>query len=126
MDYRPAQCNIGPHQRRRRAALAVGGLAAAGVVVVAHLAGYLPELLLVGVFVPFAVAFEWGIQAYEGFCVRLALLGRYDFSGDDAAESTGSVTDPDHRRRDRRHALRISVISVILAAVATALVVAAL
>ena len=127
MDYRPAQCNIGPQQRRRRAALSVGGLVAAGAIVVAHLAGHLPELLLPGVFVPFAVAFEWGIQAYEGFCVRLALLGRYDFSGaGNDAEATGGVSDPEHRRRDRRHAFRISVISVALAAVATALVVAVL
>lgn len=125
MDYRPAQCNIGSHQRRRRAALSAAGLIVASLVVAAHPVGSLPELLLVGVFVPFAVAFEWGIQAYEGFCVRLALLGRYDFAGEDES-GTGAVTDPSHRRRDRRYALRISVISVALAAVATALVVAAL
>jgi len=123
VDYRPAQCNIGSRQRRRRAVFSTAGLLVASVVVAAYLVGALPELLLVGVFVPFAVAFEWGIQAYEGFCVRLALLGRYDFAGEDG---TGAVTDPSHRRRDRRYALRLSVISVVLAAVATALVVAAL
>jgi hypothetical protein len=125
VSYRPAQCNIGRRGRRRRAAFSLAALAVAGGVVGAYLAGALPELLLPAVFVPLAIAFEWGIQAYESFCVRLAVLGRYDFSGEQG-DGTGTVGDPSHRREDRRYALRISVVSVTLAAVATAVIVALL
>jgi hypothetical protein len=126
VSYRPAQCNIGRRQRRRRAALSLAALGVAGVVVVAYVVGILPRLLLAGVFVPLALAFEWGVQAYESFCVRLALLGRYEFDGETDGDTRGTVTDPQHRREDRRHALRISVVSVVLAAIATAAIVALL
>lgn len=124
MSYRPAQCNIGRRQRRRRAAYAVVSALAAAAFVVAYLVGAIPRLLLIGVFAPLALAFEFAVQAYESFCVGLALLGRYDFS--DGGGSTGPVTDPANRRDDRLYALRITVASVVLAAVVTAGLVAVL
>jgi len=118
MSYRPAQCNIDQRGRRRRAALAVVAALVAGGMVAAYIVGVIPRLLLIGVFAPLAVAIEFAVQAYESFCVSLALLGRYDFRAGEG--ETGRVTDPANRRDDRLYALRISVVSVLLAAVVTA------
>ncbi|WP_248895586.1 hypothetical protein [Haloplanus halobius] len=126
MEYQPGQCNIGSRQRRRRAALAVASMLVALGIVGGYLADELPRFALVVLFVPLAMAFEWGIQAYESFCVRLAVFGRYDFSGSGADDAVGTVSDPAARRADRRSALRISVVSVVLAAVTTALCLALL
>jgi hypothetical protein len=118
VSYRPAQCNVGRRGRRRRAAFALASALVAAGVVVAYLVGVIPRLLLIGVFAPLALAFEFGVQAYESFCVTFALLGRYDFS--DEGGERGRVADPANRRDDRLYALRITVASVVLAAVVTA------
>jgi len=120
--YQPASCNIGRRQRKRRLAVAGVAFAVAAGYVGAVVAGYLPEQLLVGVFVPLAVGFEWGVQAITSFCVRLALLNRYDFGSDDS--ETGTVTDPSHRKADHEYAAKITVAAVALAGATTALTVA--
>ena len=120
MSYRPAQCNIGRRGRWRRAAFAAVSALVAAAFVGAYLVGAIPRLLLIGVFAPLAVAIEFAVQAYESFCVSLALLGRYDFRGEDGESERGRVTDPANRRDDQLYALRISVVSVTLAAVVTA------
>jgi len=123
VSYRPAQCNIGRRQRHRRAACAgVSALVAVGFVV-ASLVGAIPRLLLIGVFAPLALTVEFALQAYESFCVGLALLGTYDFSGEGEA---GRVSDPSNRRDDRMYALRITVASATLAALTTVGLVAVL
>lgn len=52
--------------------------------------------------------------------MRFALLGRYDLTG--SGGEVGEVTDPDARSADARYAIRITVFSIALAAVATAVV----
>ncbi|MCD2205281.1 hypothetical protein [Halobacterium sp. KA-6] len=120
-DYRPGQCNIGSEQRQRRARIAALAFLTAAVVVAAYLAGDLPEPLLLVVFVPLAVGFEWAFQANESFCVRLALAGQYAF-GDDREE----VPDAANRRTDQLYAAKITVTSVLLSALVTAALVFAL
>ncbi|MCG1003518.1 MULTISPECIES: hypothetical protein [Halobacterium] len=114
-DYRPGQCNIGSKQRQRRGRIAALAFLAAAALVAAYAAGALPEPLLLAVFVPLAVGFEWAFQAYESFCVRLALAGQYAF-GDDRAD----VPDAANRRTDRLYAAKITATSVVLAAAVTA------
>jgi hypothetical protein len=127
VSYRPAQCNIGRRERRKRAALAAASALVAVGYVAAYLVGAIPRFLLPGVFAPLALAFEMGLQAYESFCVTFALLGKHGFGGDgDGDGSTGRVTDPTNRRDDRLYALRISVVSFGLAAAVTALLLIAL
>jgi hypothetical protein len=121
--YQPAVCNIGRRQRRRRLAYAGAGFGAAALYLLGYAGGVVPGEMLVGVFVPLMVGFEWGVQAYTSFCVRLALTGRYDFRGEDGR--AGTVTDEGARREDRVEAARITAVSVVLGAVATAVLVAA-
>ena len=88
----------------------------------AGLTGALPPALLGGVFVPFALGFEFVIQARESFCARLAYLGRYDFPGTGAGDGDGEtdcVADPTDRRADRLRAARITAVAVAAAAAAT-------
>ena len=120
--YQPGYCNIGRQQRRRRLRVAGAAFVAAGLYVLAYLWGLLPSPLLVAVFVPLAVGFEWGLQAYTGFCVRLALLNRYDFTRGDGT-GTGTVTAPDARRADQLQAAVITGAAVVFAAATTLAVV---
>lgn len=116
--YQPGVCNIGRRQRLGRAGIAAVAFAVTGGLVGAYALALVPEVLLVAAFVPLALGFEWAFQAYESFCVRLALLGRYDFSGA-SDDGVGRVADPGDRRADQVHAAKITAASVLLAAVAT-------
>lgn len=115
--YQPGRCNIGRRQRTRRAAIAVAAFVVAALYVAAYIAGFVPEMLLLGVFVPLFIGFEWALQAYNAFCVHLALLGRYDFhNGND---DRGDVNDPTNREADRIHAVKITASAVVAAAAVT-------
>lgn len=79
-----------------------------------------PTVLLLGLFVPFALGIEYGLQASRSFCATLALQGRYDFRGDGGG--TGSVEDPTARQTDRRYALRLAVLGLLGGALLTGVV----
>jgi hypothetical protein len=117
--YQPGQCNIGSRQRRRRLLVAGAGFGAAGLTTLAYVAGAVPAPALLAVFAFLTVGFEWGLQAYRAFCVRLAMLSRYDFRGDGG--DAGPVTDPGARRDDRVQALRFTLVALALAALVTGL-----
>lgn len=117
--YRPGHCNIGSRQRRSRLTVSLAGFAVALLAVLAVASGYLPRELLVGVFVPLAVGYEWGLQAWTAFCVRLALLNRYDFG----RGATGTVSDPAAQHDDQVQAVKITAAALLLAAVTTGLIV---
>ncbi len=118
-EYQPGVCNIGTVQRKQRFGYAAAAAAVAVGYVAACLSGVLPRVLLVGVFVPLAVAFEWGLQAASSFCVRLALVGRYDFRGSDGERGT---VPSDVRGDDRLQAAKITVAAIALAATTTGVV----
>lgn len=115
--YEPGVCNIGRgEQFQRYVYAALAGVASVAYVAVAVLLD-VPSALLAGVFVPLALAVEWLVQARTAFCVRFALLGRYD-----TGDGGGEVTSPEARRADVRQSVRITVLSIAIAAAATAAV----
>jgi hypothetical protein len=118
-EYQPGRCNIGRRQRRRRLAVAGVAFGLAALVAAGYVAGALPIPALGAVFVLLALGFEWGIQAYAAFCVRLAVLSRYDFRGDGG--EAGTVTDPRARYDDRVQAAKITAAAVALAGATTGL-----
>lgn len=122
--YEAGYCNIGRRQRRRRLTVSAGAFGVAVLYVLAYLVGSVPSPLLVAVFIPLSVGFEWGLQAYTSFCVRLALLNRYDFRGDGG--ESGTVTDRGARRADQWQAARITGAALALAAATTGVLVLAL
>lgn len=124
-EYRPGACNIGRRQRRERALVSVAGFVTAAVIVAAYLAGGIPGVFLVVVFVPLAVGFEWAIQAYTSFCVVLAARGRYDFSGEEGG-SAGAVSSSAAQRADEVMAVKVTGAAIAVAAAVTAGVVVAL
>ncbi|MEE6210264.1 hypothetical protein U3A55_08860 [Salarchaeum sp. III] len=114
-EYVPGTCNIGEQERRRRYRIAYAAFALAIAYVAVVAAASVPAVLVLGAFAPLAVGIEWYVQGRESFCVRLAWRGRFSFGGD-----RGSVSDADARRRDRRHAAELTAISILAAAVLTA------
>lgn len=117
--YQPGRCNIGRRQRRRRLLVAATAFVAAGLTAVATAAGLVPEPALLATFVFLAVGFEYGFQAITSFCVRLALLSRYDFRGEGG--EAGSVGDSSARYDDQVQAAKITVAALVLAALTTLL-----
>lgn len=119
--YHPGYCNIGRRQRRKRLLVAIVAFLAALVYLLAYSEGLLPPPLLIGVFIPLSIGFEWFIQAYTAFCVRLALLNRYNFRGDGG--EAGTVSDPHSQRVDQVQAAKITSVAIGLAAVTTGILV---
>jgi hypothetical protein len=122
--YQPGRCNIGSRQRRRRLLVAGAGFGAAGLTTLAYVAGAVPAPALLAVFAFLTVGFEWGLQAYRAFCVRLAMLSRDDFRGDGG--DAGTVAEPSARQDDRVRAVRFTVVGLVLAALVTGLLFALL
>jgi hypothetical protein len=122
--YRPGVCNIGPAARRERGLVALVSFAGAIGYAAFVLVSNLPTLLLLGLFVPFSVAIEWGLQARRSFCVTLAFQGRYDFR-DTATDGAGMVEPSTAREQDRKYALHLTLLGLAAGAALTALVYAA-
>lgn len=113
--YRPGTCNIGDQERRQRRRLSyVATVLGIGWVVGVWL-GYLPEPLLLVVFIPAMLAVEWSIESRTAFCVRLAARGRYSFDG-----RTDRVADEANHDVDVARAVRITVSAALVAAAITA------
>lgn len=115
--YRPGYCNIGRAEQRKRYRYALVGFLTAAAYVAAVLLTSTPPELLLGAFAPLALGCEFLVQARARFCVRFALLGRYDFTG--AGGDSGTVDAAADRRADTKYALRITALSVVLAGVVT-------
>lgn len=116
-EYQPGACNIGSEQRRARRLSGVGSFGIAAGIVVAVVLSVLPESALVAT-APFVFGGWVGlIQDYAGFCVAFGALARYDLSG--SGGSTGSVSDRETVRADRKRALQIVAVAAVLAAVTT-------
>lgn len=115
--YSPGTCNIGGAARRQRLLVALLSFLGAGGYAAFVAVSGAPTVLLLGLFVPFSLGIEYGLQASRSFCATLALQGRYDFRGDGGG--SGSVEDPTARRRDREYALRLAVVGVVGGALLT-------
>lgn len=114
-EYQPGVCNIGADQRRARRLSALASFAVAAGIVAAAVVGVLPGLSLWAA-VPFVFGGYIGaFQDYFRFCVAFGALARYDLSGSGGA--SGSVSETEAVRADRRQAAKI----LLYAAVATAL-----
>ena len=107
-EYEPATCNIGRGERRRRAVVSAVAFGAAVLYLWLCVVADVPTVLFGGVFVPLAIGFEWAIQAHAAFCVRLALLDRYDFRSDGGrlaklpTRNPSGPTRPERRRSPSR------------------------
>jgi len=116
-EYQPGVCNIGREERqKRRAAGAMGFLAAAGYVVVVFASGWGATALL-GAFPLFFGGFVGVVQDRMGFCVAFGALARYDLSG--SGGDAGQVDNADAVRHDRIKAVQILAVSGAAAVVVT-------
>lgn len=119
-EYQPGVCNIGANERRkRRLAGGVGFIAAIGYVAVV-VGTELPTNYLLVTFVFLFGGFVGYFQARFGFCVAFAALARYDLSG--SGGGTGTISEEEALRRDRRQAVKITLYAAGAAAVVTVVV----
>lgn len=112
--YEPGVCNIGPAEiaaRRRSGHVAALVTVLALAVLVVMEAPPLWRLLL---FLPAAGAASGYLQAALHFCANFGLRGVFNFS--DRLRNTESVIAVGARARDRRKALRIIGLSVLVGA----------
>lgn len=119
-EYQPGVCNIGANERRkRRLAGGVGFIAAIGYVAVV-VGTELPTNYLLVTFVFLFGGFVGYFQARFGFCVAFAALARYDLSG--SGGGTGTISEAEALRRDRRQAVKITLYAAGAAALVTVVV----
>lgn len=119
-EYQPGVCNIGANERRkRRLAGGVGFIAAIGYVAVV-VGTELPTNYLLVTFVFLFGGFVGYFQARFGFCVAFAALARYDLSG--SGGGTGTISEEEALRRDRRQAVKITLYAAGAAALVTVVV----
>ena len=110
--YQPGTCNIGPAETAaRRRAGHIGALVTliAFVFLIVVAAPALWRLLL---FLPAATAASGYLQARLHFCANFGLRGVFNFS--DRLRDTESVLAVEARARDRRKALQIIGMSVLI------------
>ncbi len=115
--YIPGVCNIGKKEIEFRKRFGFAGLTLSVVTIIfLYLLG-VPSLFRIILFLPvFASAFGF-LQAHFHFCAEFAMLGVFNFS--DTLRKTESVMQADARRLDQVKALKILLISFLLATFAT-------
>jgi hypothetical protein len=116
--YRPGVCNIGKNEIRKRYALGLVGLFAAGLLAIVVFWLSLPAWLLLLCFIPLFLGAEGIFQGYFHFCAGFAARRIFDFSG--SSDEKGGVTEKGAHDLDMRKAMRINVYSLATAAVITA------
>jgi len=114
-EYQPGVCNIGADQRRARRHSALGSFGIALAIVLAVVLETLPTGMLWAT-APFVFGGWVGVlQDYFKFCVAFGAMARYDLSG--SGGTAGSVAEAEAVAADRKRALTVLTIAVVLTAV---------
>ena len=119
-EYRPGVCNIGCDERRKRRLLGVSSVfAAAGYALFVLVSGR-PETALVATLPLWFCGFVGLFQHRLGFCVAFGMMARYDLEG--SGGNTGTISEAEAVRRDRRRAAEVVGYAALAAVVTTATV----
>lgn len=110
--YEPGVCNIGQKERTRRFRVGLVGFAAAAAFTAWVVATGRPPTYLVGTFVLSTGGFLGYLQARLQFCVGFAAMAQYDLSG--SGGDSGTVTEAELRKKDRRRAVELLVYATAL------------
>lgn len=117
-EYEPGACNIGPSERRSRFAIGIIGFFLAIAYLGVALVLDWPAIYALGAFV-FVYTGVIGIfQGALGFCVTYGFMGKYNFAG--MGSETQRVNRKSAREQDRRRAIHLSIIALIIAVALTA------
>ncbi|MFT4931143.1 MAG: hypothetical protein ACI91T_001018 [Natronomonas sp.] len=119
-EYQPGVCNIGADEQRKRQFAGAAGFLVAIAYVLAVVLADLPTNYLLVTFVFLFGGFIGYFQARFRFCVAFAALARYDLSG--SGGGTGTISEEEALRRDRRQAVKITLYAAGAAAAVTVVV----
>jgi len=117
--YVPGVCNIGPAERAARRRSGIFGLVIAFILLAFLLAIHAPRAWRLIVFLPAAGAASGFIQDTLHFCAGFGLKGLYNVAN--SLGKTDTVTQLEYRRQDKRKALRILYLSLLVGLVFAAL-----
>ena len=120
IQYIPGSCNIGKGEIKRRQFVALLGLFLSIFALVTLISIDAPSSSRIGIFFPLMMASVGYIQSRSKFCLAYGFAGTFNVGkmGD-----LSRVASPEDRAADRKTALTILGKSLLLAAIATAVVV---
>jgi hypothetical protein len=120
IQYIPGSCNIGKGEIKRRQFVALLGLFISIFALVTLISINAPSSSRIGIFFPLMMASVGYIQSRSKFCLAYGFAGTFNVGkmGD-----LSRVASPEDRAADRKTALTILGKSLLLAAIATAVVV---
>jgi hypothetical protein len=117
-EYIPGVCNIGRAEVRQRKLLGWIGLAVTVAGWIACSVFEVAPLWRLALFAPASIAATGFLQAAWHFCATFGVLGRSNFGPN--VGKTDSVEQAESRRQDRRTALKIILLSLLVGAIVAA------
>jgi hypothetical protein len=117
-DYVPGVCNIGPAEVRLRKLFGSIGLILTFVTWAAFVLLHVPAVWRLTLFFPAMFAAVGYLQAAWHFCAKFGLGGVFNFGPH--VGKTDSIEQAEYRRQDRRTALQIIGLSLLVATIVAA------
>jgi len=118
-EYIPGSCNIGKGEIRRRQLVALVGLVSSILMVLFFSVTDAPVEIRLGIFFPLLVASVGFVQSRSKFCLAYGFAGTFNIGKLGDIKRVASKED---RKADRVTALKILGKSLLLAAIATGVV----
>ena len=118
-EYIPGSCNIGKGEIRRRQLVALVGLVSSFLMVLFFSVTDAPVEIRLGIFFPLLVASVGFVQSRSKFCLAYGFAGTFNIGKLGDIKRVASKED---RKADRVTALKILGKSLLLAAIATGVV----
>jgi hypothetical protein len=115
-EYIPGKCNIGPAERRARRMIGWIGLVMAGVLLGIFIFTHTPQIWRLFILIPATIAASGFLQSSFHFCAGFGMRGVFNFGPE--VGKTDRVKQVEYRKKDRRKAIIILILSLIIGAVA--------
>jgi hypothetical protein len=112
--YVPGVCNIGPAERARRRQSGILGAAITLAILFTLVALHVPPVWRLLIFLPAAGAASGFLQDAFHFCAGFGMKGLYNVVN--SAGITNDVTSEEFRRQDKRKALTVLGLSLLIGA----------
>ncbi|HWL08850.1 MAG TPA: hypothetical protein VNQ76_10615 [Planctomicrobium sp.] len=118
--YTPGVCNLGSAETRLRYAVGIAGILIAVLLGWGLIVAEVPRLLRLIVFLPAFVGTLGFLQAFSRFCVAYGIRGVFNVSMSLGKQDT--VEQAEFRKKDRKTAITIISLAVIVSMAATAVI----
>ncbi len=117
--YIPGVCNIGPKEIESRRNFGIAGATLSVVAAIILFLLGVPNLYRLIIFLPIFASACGFLQAKFHFCAEFGMMGVFNFS--DTLRKTETVVQAEFRRKDRIKAIKIFLLSFVIASIITGL-----